>query len=201
MRLLLASSSPRRADLLASAGYAFDVAPADVDETPRPDEAPETYVVRLAADKAAAVARTAANRVVLAADTVVVVDGELFGKPRDDTEAGAMLRRLSGQEHEVLTGVAMRWRGRSAGGVDRTRVHLVDLRAEQIASYIRTGEPRDKAGAYAIQGGAADFVDRIEGAYSNVVGLPLGLVRKLLEELGVTTAGTVGDGGKEGRSD
>jgi septum formation protein len=199
MRLLLASRSPRRAELLASAGYTFDVAPADVDETPRPDEVPETYVARLAADKAEAVARTAADRLVLAADTVVAVDGELLGKPRDDGEAGAMLRRLSGRAHDVLTGVAVRLEGRHADGVDTTRVEFRQLSPVEIARYVASGEPRDKAGAYAIQGGAADFVERIEGSYSNVVGLPLGLVRELLKRLGVPAAKPGGgDGGQAG---
>ncbi len=183
MRILLASASPRRAELLASDGYRFDVIPADVNESPVAGESPADYVARMAAAKAEAVADDALGRVVLGADTAVVLEDRVFGKPADDAEAAAMLRQLSARAHEVLTGVALRRGDRSADGVERTRVHFVELSGEQIAAYVASGEPRDKAGAYAIQGGASAFVDRIEGSHSNVVGLPLELVRRLLSGL------------------
>lgn len=154
--------------------------PGDVDEASVAGEAPVEYVARVAAAKAEAVVDRARGRIVLAADTTVVAAGRVFGKPGDDVEAAEMLRQLSGRSHEVLTGVALRWEGRATGGVERTRVHFVDLADGQIASYVASGEPRDKAGAYAIQGGASAFVERIEGSYSNVVGLPMELVRRLL---------------------
>ncbi len=183
MRILLASASPRRAELLASDGYRFDVMPADVNESPVVGESPADYVARLAAAKAEAVAGGARGRVVLGADTAVVFENRVFGKPTDDTEAAAMLRQLSARAHEVLTGVALRRGDWSADGVERTRVHFVELSGDQIAAYVASGESRDKAGAYAIQGGASAFVDRIEGSRSNVVGLPLELVRRLLSGL------------------
>ena len=183
MRLLLASASPRRAELLAAAGYRFDILPADVDETAETDEAPADHVARLAAAKVDAVASRARGRVVLAADTAVVVTGRVFGKPADDAEAAEMLRQLSGRTHDVLTAVAVRFEGWAADAVERTRVRFVDLTAGQIASYVASGEPRDKAGAYAIQGAASAFVDQLEGSYSNVVGLPMELVRRLLSGL------------------
>lgn len=184
MRILLASSSPRRAELLKAAGYAFDVAPADVDETPLPGELPEVYVARLAEAKANVTVNTSSDCVVLGADTAVLVDGTIFGKPLDDANAAAMLRQLSGRSHEVLTGVSMRYGSQRVGTVDRTVVHVAFLRPEDIAWYVASGEPRGKAGGYAIQGLAARFIDRIEGSYSNVMGLPLSVVRRLLSDLG-----------------
>ena len=184
MRILLASSSPRRAALLKAAGYAFDVAPADVDETPLPGELPEVYVARLAEAKANVTVNTSSDCVVLGADTAVLVDGTIFGKPLDDANAAAMLRQLSGRSHEVLTGVSMRYGSQRVGTVDRTVVHVAFLRPEDIAWYVASGEPRGKAGGYAIQGLAARFIDRIEGSYSNVMGLPLSVVRRLLSDLG-----------------
>ena len=184
MRILLASSSPRRAELLKAAGYAFDVAPADVDETPLPGELPEVYVARLAEAKENVTVNTSSDCVVLGADTAVLVDGTIFGKPLDDANAAAMLRQLSGRSHEVLTGVSMRYGSQRVGTVDRTVVHVAFLRPEDIAWYVASGEPRGKAGGYAIQGLAARFIDRIEGSYSNVMGLPLSVVRRLLSDLG-----------------
>ena len=184
MRILLASSSPRRAELLKAAGYAFDVAPADVDETPLPGELPEVYVARLAEAKANVTVNTSSDCVVLGADTAVLVDGTIFGKPLDDANAAAMLRQLSGRSHEVLTGVSMRYGSQRVGTVDRTVVHVAFLRPEDIAWYVASGEPRGKAGGYAIQGLAARFIDRIEGSYSNVMGLPLSVVRRLVSDLG-----------------
>ncbi len=188
MRILLASSSPRRAELLKAAGYAFDVAPADVDETPLPGELPEVYVARLAEAKANVTVNTSSDCVVLGADTAVLVDGTIFGKPLDDANAAAMLRQLSGRSHEVLTGVSMRYGSQRVGTVDRTVVHVAFLRPEDIAWYVASGEPRGKAGGYAIQGLAARFIDRIEGSYSNVMGLPLSVVRRLLSDLGFNEA-------------
>ena len=188
MRILLASSSPRRAELLKAAGYAFDVAPADVDETPLPGELPEVYVARLAEAKANVTVNTSSDCVVLGADTAVLVDGTIFGKPLDDANAAAMLRQLSGRSHEVLTGVSMRYGSQRVGTVDRTVVHVAFLRPEDISWYVASGEPRGKAGGYAIQGLAARFIDRIEGSYSNVMGLPLSVVRRLLSDLGFNEA-------------
>ena len=184
MRMLLASASPRRAELLAAAGYVFEVKSCTVDETPLPGEIPALYVARLAAAKAGALTDIASNNVILAADTCVVLDGDILGKPIDDADAAKMLGRLSGRSHEVLTGVSMRYANQCVGAVDRTVVHVATLQPAQVAWYVASGEPRDKAGAYGIQGLAARFIDRIEGSYSNVVGLPLAVVRRLLSELG-----------------
>ncbi|SVA11305.1 uncharacterized protein METZ01_LOCUS64159 [marine metagenome] len=184
MQILLASASPRRAELLATAGYVFAVKPCTVDETPLPGEIPALYVARLAAAKADAVTDVATNNVILGADTCVVLDGDILGKPIDDADAARMLGRLSGRSHEVLTGVSMRYANQRVGAVDRTVVHVAPLQPEHVRWYVASGEPRDKAGAYAIQGLAARFIDRIEGSYSNVVGLPLAVVRRLLDELG-----------------
>lgn len=178
--LVLASASPRRAALLAEAGLAFEVLPVDLDESVRPGETPETHVRRLAEAKArAGLARRPSARV-LGADTVVVLDGGMLGKPRDDTEARTMLRALAGRAHEVLTGVALVSAAGAACEVARTRVWFRPLSQAEIDAYVRSGEPADKAGAYGIQGGAARFVERLEGSYTNVVGLPMEIVRRLL---------------------
>jgi len=181
--LVLASASPRRRDLLGRLGLDFEVRPTGTDETPLPDEAPEAHVLRLAAAKARAAARP--GELVLGADTIVVVDGEILGKPGDDDEAGAMLRRLSGRAHEVWTGIALAVRAENAepelhSRSCRTVVRFRELSDADIDRYVATGEPADKAGAYGIQGGAAAFVESIDGDYDNVVGLPLGTVRDLL---------------------
>lgn len=185
--LILASASPRRRELLAGLGLRFTVRAAEIDETPRPDEAPDVYVLRLAREKARTAARP--GELVLAADTSVVIEGEILGKPRDDADAARMLRLLSGREHEVLTGVAVvetagSGEGRVASGVDRTAVRMAPLTAEEIAWYVATGEPRDKAGAYAIQGLGSLWIDAVSGNYSNVVGLPIPRVCRLFAELG-----------------
>lgn len=184
MRLILASASPRRAELLTSAGYAFDVAPAHVDETPAPGEPPEAYALRVARDKAltAAEEHWIEGAVVLAADTVVVRDGHILGKPRDSQDAGRMLRLLSGGFHEVHTAVVALWGGDERSEVVTTRVRFVPMTAADVAWYIASGEPRGKAGAYAIQGLAARFIDRIEGSWSSVVGLPIATVCRFLAE-------------------
>ncbi|HEY2432438.1 MAG TPA: Maf family protein [Vicinamibacterales bacterium] len=183
-RLVLASASPRRAELLASAGYDFTVDPADVDETETSGEAPDAYVLRVARDKARAVAaRRDESDVVLAADTTVVVQGEILAKPADSSDARRMLQLLAGTSHDVLTAVVAISGGRELADVIATRVRLLPLGLEEIEWYIGTGEPMGKAGAYAIQGRAARFVDRIEGSWSNVVGLPVATVSEMLKRL------------------
>ena len=171
MELVLASQSPRRSELLRSAGIGFRVQPADVDETPLPGESPVDYVRRLARAKAEAVA----GSLVLGADTAVVVDGEILGKPVDGPDAVRMLRLLSGRAHEVITGICMK-SGEVWVGHDSTTVFFSRMSEREIREYVACGEPMDKAGAYAIQGRASCFVERIEGSYSNVVGLPVTMV-------------------------
>jgi septum formation protein len=189
--LILASSSPRRRELLAGAGFRFEVASPDVDETPRAGEAPEAMARRLALEKALAVARRAdPASCVLGADTVVVLDREMLGKPRDSEEAAAMLGRLAGREHRVITGVAVvvRELARSEQRAAESRVLMARVTADQAIAYARTGEPLDKAGGYALQGEGARFVDSVVGSRSNVIGLPLELVLPLLADVGVRAA-------------
>lgn len=178
--LTLASQSPRRRELLAQLGVPLEVRPADTDETPLPGEAAGDYVRRVARDKARAVG----GETVLAADTVVVLAGDLLGKPRDADDARRMLRALSGREHEVLTGVCARRGGREEVLAVSSAVRLAPLSEAQIAWYVATGEPLDKAGAYAIQGLAGAFVAEVRGSISNVVGLPLLETLGLLDRLG-----------------
>jgi septum formation protein len=182
-RLILASSSPRRAEILASLGIRFEVDPAHVDEAPLPAEAPEATAVRLAKAKAAAVASRRPNDWVLAADTLVVLGDRTLGKPADDGEAVRMLSLLSGREHRVVTGVCLR-RGPSDAKTELewSAVRFASLSAPEIAWYVATGEPRDKAGAYAVQGLGARFIERIEGSFTNVMGLPARAVYRLLTE-------------------
>jgi len=234
VRLILASASPRRAELLRAAGFEFEIVPANVDESIRAGESPQMYVRRLAADKSAAAiaayvasgfpaaGRGAGSRtgdggghgppkgghhtrdvdtrdvdtrdvdareedaIVLGADTGVVVDGDILGKPQDDAEAAAMLRRLSGRRHEVMTGVSLRHGAYEVGRVEITSVEFTRLTDDDVQWYVASGEGRDKAGAYAIQGLASRFIPRIEGSYSNVVGLPVACVRELLREISGT---------------
>jgi septum formation protein len=184
--LILASASPRRQELLTLASVQFVVVPRDADETARPGESPGEHVRRLARAKAARVAERHAGRWVLAADTAVVIDERILGKPRDPREAEEMLRLLSGRVHEVLTGYCL-LRFPSGGERERTvssRVSFKDLSAEEIRRYTRTEEPYDKAGGYAIQGRAAYMIREIQGSYTNVVGLPLCEVMEDLQELG-----------------
>ncbi|HEY8458874.1 MAG TPA: Maf family protein [Blastocatellia bacterium] len=181
--LILASSSPRRAELLRAAGIDFTVRVASVDETIRPDESPRDYVTRLSREKARAVAR--GDELALGADTIVVVDGKIIGKPADAEEAGRMLRALSGRWHEALTGVTLARADRAVSAVSSTRVKFAELSDAEIKWYVSTGEPLDKAGAYAIQGRASLFIESIEGSYSNVVGLPMRLTYQLAREIGV----------------
>lgn len=185
MPLILASRSPRRAELLRAAGIPFSVTPADVDETPRDGERPHDYVLRIAREKAARGASRAMGGVILAADTVVVSGGELLGKPADAQDARRMLALLSGTVHDVHTAVALIHPGGNAAEVASTRVRFVPLSQAEIDWYVSTGEPEGKAGAYAIQGAASRFVDRIEGSWSNVVGLPVATVYRLLRDAGV----------------
>jgi septum formation protein len=180
--VILASASPRRADLLKAAGVTFEVRAVDVVERPFDGEAAADYVLRVAADKATACLATS-DAVVLAADTVVVVDGRILGKPVDDADADRMLRLLSGRGHHVLTGVAVRRGGAVSVEVDSTAVTFAPLSDADIAWYVASGEPRDKAGAYAVQGLASRFVERIDGSYSNVVGLPVALACRMLAGL------------------
>jgi septum formation protein len=170
--------------LLTSAGYVFEVRPVDVDESIRPGEAAADYVRRLALTKAETAAEPSdCDEVVLGADTTVVVEGEILGKPRDDDDARAMLRQLAGRTHHVLTGVALRHRDRTVSDVAWTLVQFAQLTEEDLAWYVASGEPRDKAGAYGIQGLASRFVERIEGSYPNVMGLPVALVPRLVRDL------------------
>jgi septum formation protein len=187
VRLILASASPRRAELLRAAGFDFDILASDVDESIRAGEPPQTYVRRLAADKSAAALSSAArDAIILGADTAVVVDGDILGKPRDDEDAAAMLTRLSGRRHEVMTGISLRCGAYEVGRVEITGVYFARLTADDVAWYVKSGEGRDKAGAYAIQGLASRFIPRIEGSYSNVVGLPIAGVVELLTEISST---------------
>lgn len=185
MRLILASASPRRRELLAQAGIEFTVETADIDESQLPGEDPVTYTTRLAREKAAAVLAKHSGEsdvVVLGADTIVTVDGLLLGKPKDADDAARMLRMLSGRPHEVVTGVALLSAAKTVSHAERTAVFFRPMSEEEIAAYIATGEPMDKAGAYGIQGKAARFIPRIEGDYSNVVGLPVAAVSGMLTE-------------------
>ena len=184
MRLILASASPRRADLLAAAGFVFDVVPVEIDERVVPGERPADYVARLALDKARQVERRNPGSLVLGADTAVVVDERILGKPGDAAEAKEMLRTLSGRVHNVLTGVAIRVNEREAHDVACTQVRFLQLSPAEIAWYVASGEPFDKAGGYGVQGLASRFVDSIDGSYSNVVGLPVAMVYRLLKEPG-----------------
>ena len=199
MRLVLASASPRRADLLRAAGFTFETLAVDLDERARAGEAPPAYVARLAHEKSAAAMQRFLSRaqqacrgperdtlhdiVVLGADTTVVVDGEILGKPTDDADGAAMLQKLSGRRHDVLTGVSLRTSSGEWGHVEITGVYMRGLTAQDIAWYVSSGEGRDKAGGYAVQGLASRFIPRIDGSYSNVVGLPVEAVAALLREV------------------
>ncbi|MDT7806953.1 MAG: nucleoside triphosphate pyrophosphatase [Acidobacteriota bacterium] len=180
--LVLASASPRRSEILSAVGWPFETHPANVDETRLAGETAEDFVRRLAREKAEAVARTRLFGLVLGADTTVVVDGEILEKPRDEDDARRMLRTLSGRWHEVLTGVALLRveTARAVVGIERTRVRFAATTEDEIAWHVETGDVLDKAGAYAVQGRAALFIEGIEGDYWNVVGLPVRLVYELV---------------------
>jgi len=179
--LILASSSPRRTEILTAVGWPFEAQPAHIDETRLEGESPEDFVSRLAREKAERVAGTRLFGLVLGADTTVLVDGHILEKPRDEEDARRMLRLMSERWHEVLTGVALvsAESGRVAAGLERTRVRFAAMTDEEIAWHVETGSVLDKAGAYAIQGRAALFIEGIEGDYWNVVGLPVRLVYEL----------------------
>ena len=182
-RLILASASPRRRELLTQVGFRFEVIPAHINEDVGPGEDPIAYVVRLAREKAQAV-RGQLNdpeAIVLGADTTVTLDGHILAKPEDPADAIRMLRMLSGRTHRVITGVAVATADGTEVAAEVTGVQFVTLREEEIADYVSTGEPMDKAGAYGIQGYAARWIPRIEGCYFNVVGLPVALVSNMLE--------------------
>jgi septum formation protein len=181
--LILASASPRRAELLRAAGYDFLVRIADIDESLRDGESPRDYVLRVAHEKAIAV-EPRPDEFVLAADTTVVVDESILAKPVDAADATAMLRRLSGREHDVLTGVCLVRGDHVDARVAATRVAFATMSEAEIAAYVASGEPMDKAGAYGIQGRASRFVTDVHGSYSNVVGLPVALVYAMLNRAG-----------------
>jgi septum formation protein len=185
-RLILASGSPRRRELLAQAGYIFDVEAADIDETPHANEDPAAYVKRLAEEKAQAVLAKHASfhgkLVVLGADTTVVCDNEILAKPDDAAHAKRMLRKLSGRTHEVLTGIAAATRSGVISAVESTEVVFSEIPEAELDRYCATHEPLDKAGAYGIQGYAARWIPRIDGDYFNVMGLPIARVVKLIQD-------------------
>jgi septum formation protein len=183
--LVLASASPRRQELLRNAGITFEVQPAHIPEDPLPGEAARDCAERLAREKALAVARQRPHDIVLGADTVVVVDGKLLGKPSDAADAVRMLRMLSGREHQVITGVCLVVSGQPSVASETTLVTVSEITDQEIADYVASAEPMDKAGAYAIQGIASRWIPRIEGDYSNVVGLPVALVWRMLQQAGV----------------
>lgn len=183
-QFILASGSPRRKDLLASVGYSFQVIPADIDEASLADESPERYVLRLAEEKASVIKETLP---IVAADTTVVLEKKIFGKPRDEKEAAEMLKALQGRTHEVFTGVALSVEGKVRTILERTAVTFRPLNESEINHYVSSGEPLDKAGAYAAQGYGASFITRIDGSYTNVVGLPLAQTVVLLNEIGIKT--------------
>jgi septum formation protein len=187
MKLILASTSPRRAEILHDAGFSFAVIASAVDETPIPGESPNELVQRLADAKAElAAARAVGPAIVLGADTVVTLDGRIFGKPRSSDDARQMLENLSGRTHAVVTGVTLIRLpdAERRTFVESTLVHFAQLSAEEITRYLATEEPHDKAGSYAIQGRAGRYIPRIEGDYFNIVGLPLARVTQALAELG-----------------
>lgn len=188
--IYLASRSPRRAELLQQIGIDFHILPTDIDESVRSDETPEAYVMRLAAEKASACQASldltgAQHLPILAADTTVSVDGLILGKPENDEDARAMLSRMSGRWHEVHTGLAVASDKGLETVLSTTRVEVAVLSEQTIAAYIASGEPRDKAGAYGIQGLAGTFIRRIEGSYSGVMGLPIYETAVLLKNAGV----------------
>ena len=182
-RVILASQSPRRRELLSLVGIPHEVRPADVDETYRPGEVPREHALRLAREKASAIREP--DAVVIGSDTIVVVDGDVLGKPADENDAARMLRRLSGRSHEVITAVAVAWRGHVESDAEEVGVTFHALSEERIAAYVRTREPMDKAGAYGIQGFGAINVARVDGDYFAVMGLPLQRLVRVCERIGL----------------
>ena len=183
--LVLASASPRRQELLRNAKIAFEVQPAHINEDPLPNEPARACAERLAREKAQAIGQKRPNDAVLGADTVVVIDHLILNKPSDASDAARMLRLLSGRTHQVVTGVCLVARGQCEVTSETTSVTMSEISEQEIAAYVATGEPMDKAGAYAIQGIASRWIPRIEGDYSNVVGLPIALVYKMLRQAGL----------------
>jgi septum formation protein len=180
--IVLASASPRRGEILSNAGIAYvREIPAGIDETPAPGEAPRDYVMRLAREKSSAIAADP-EKIVLGADTAVVIEGEILGKPSDAADATRMLRRLSGRAHEVITGICLSSRRGQVVDTASTRVWFTTLSDAEIEAYVASGEPMDKAGAYGIQGLASKFITRIDGCYFNVMGLPISIVYTLLRD-------------------
>ena len=184
--VILASASPRRRELLTLVGIAHRVRPADIDETVGANELPEPHAQRLASEKAAVIARDHPHELVIAADTIVVLDGEILGKPRSDDDAKSMLARLSGRTHTVVTAIACALDGRSASAVETVQVTFRDLTPEEIDAYVETREPMDKAGSYGIQGYGATIVRRIDGDYFAVMGLSLVRLVELMKEIGAS---------------
>ena len=184
-RIVLASQSPRRRELLAQVGIAHEVQPADIDETLWEGESPEGHSMRLAREKASRIAERELGAAVIGSDTIVVVDGQILGKPRDAADAKAMLARLAGRAHTVFTAVAVARGDRVVESVVRVGVTFRELAPWEIDAYVATGEPMDKAGAYGIQGYGATIVERIDGDYFAVMGLPLRTVVRLLGEVGI----------------
>jgi septum formation protein len=182
--LVLASSSPRRQELLRNAGFEFAVQPANITEELQAGETPKAFAERLAREKAEEVFQQRPNDIILGADTIVIVEGEILGKPRDNADAERMLKLLSGRNHQVTTGVCLMGGGFSDVRSENTSVQMVPFSDKEIASYVATGECLDKAGAYPIQGFASRWISRIEGDYFNVVGLPVSLVYRMLREHG-----------------
>jgi septum formation protein len=185
-RVILASQSPRRRELLALVGVEHEVRPADIDERYLPGETPRAHAERLARGKASAV--TVPDAVVIGSDTIVVVDGDVLGKPRDVADAARMLRRLSGRSHTVVTAVALAWAGRLESEVEEVAVTFHAMTDADIDAYIRTGEPMDKAGAYGIQGYGATVVQRVDGDYFAVMGLPLQRLVRIARRMGLRYA-------------
>jgi septum formation protein len=183
--LVLASASPRRQKLLRNAGIPFEVQPADIPEEPLPGELANDCAQRLAREKVLAVARLRPRDFVLGADTMVVIEGQILGKPSDAADAARMLRMLSGSTHQVITGVCLAVGGQCSVASETTSVTMSEISDQEITDYVASGEPMDKAGAYAIQGIASRWIPRIEGDYSNVVGLPVALVWRLLRQAGI----------------
>jgi septum formation protein len=183
--LVLASASPRRRELLRNANIPFEVEPAHINEDPRPNEPAKEYAERLAREKAQAIAQKHPNDPVLGADTVVVIDNQVLGKPADPSDAGRMLHLLSGRTHQVITGVCLAVDGQWTVSSETTAVTMSEISKQEIAAYVATGEPMDKAGAYAIQGIASRWIPGVEGDYSNVVGLPVARVYRMLRQAGL----------------
>lgn len=184
-RVILASQSPRRRELLTLVGIAHEVRPADIDETYLAGELPRAHAERLAREKAQVIARDEPDAIVVGSDTIVVVDGDVLGKPRNEADAVAMLTRLSGRSHVVMTAVAVSWRGAQRSDVVEVGVTFHSLGADDIEAYVATREPMDKAGAYGIQGYGATIVERVDGDYFAVMGLPLQRLVRLMADMGI----------------